>query len=176
MAKHIYSTKQSTAQSTEQNTEQNTKSSNDAEVNKRGEEDGDDMFTAASWYFMDKEGTYSKKSHSSSGLDRSTASTTELDDDIDCFTDLTIDDDDVQAAMARSKCCGIGGNIENLPRNKDASFLQKMGSEVSGSFIDTLVTVDQIWNAFTIEDEHMDMFFHNIQQATDEFNKMRRCR
>lgn len=75
------------------------------------------------------------------------------------------------AVMAhRTKLEEIDLNIAQIKMDKETSFLQKVGDEISGSVIDLLATFHQIFNAFTIDDSDIDICGNTIQNASNEFS------
>jgi len=78
-----------------------------------------------------------------------------------------MDEESFLISMENLNFCGIHPSVGNNQRVKK-SFINEVREEVSGSIIDLVTTVDQIWNAFVIDDDDIDKCVNNIQKASHD--------
>lgn len=75
----------------------------------------------------------------------------------------------LQVSMENSNCCGIHPSVVSNQRVNKKTFINEVREEVSGSIIDLVTTLDQICNAFIIDDDDIDKCVKNIQKASHDF-------
>merc|ERR1719201_2806555 len=97
-------------------------------------------------------------------------------EDMSSYTDdMTIDEHYLEEAMENYKYCGLKNTLENELQDKEQySLIQRVQTGFAGNFLDLIMTCNQIMKAFSIPDDDLRFFLHNIDSAKQDFKAMNR--